>query len=253
MAKPIDYPRASLKSALELAQAVDDLGGKCSVEMAADKMNKKGGGAFAAVVGAAGKFGLVTNKGQLAITPLFRNYKLAYNPAEAQQVLTQAFLGASLFKQVFERFEGKEVPLAHFERLLIREFDVPDAISSRVSKYFLEGAKQCGLLHGNVLTSLSSKGGDDVAAANEQAEEVEEVREEPALSRTGSDRERLAAPTIDESEFSVRITGPGMDSLIRINEEEDLLIVEAMLRKVKKKLIEVKPQAAATDEEWEDS
>ena len=42
----------------------------------------------------------------------------------------------------------------------------------------------------------------------------------------------------EEKEFSVKIQGPGINSTLVIREEEDLDIVEVMLKKVRKKLLE---------------
>jgi len=41
MAKLTDYPRASLRAALQLAEAVDGFAGNCSAELAAEKLGKK--------------------------------------------------------------------------------------------------------------------------------------------------------------------------------------------------------------------
>lgn len=250
MAKQIDYPRASLKSSLELAVAIDDIGGKCSIEMAADKLNKKIGGSFHALVGAASKFGLVANKrGQVETTPLFKDYKLAYTPSEATHVLMKAFLMPPLFKAIFDRFENRPLPISHFEKFLIRELNVPDQISSRIAKYFLDGAKQCELLGpDDVLTgsikpqeSASEEVVDDEGAADEADNLIDESK----------GRERIAnknSSAITVNTYSVSIKGPGMDSVITINEEEDLLIVHAMLKKVEKKIA----KEIAKEDEWGD-
>src|SRR5881394_1501662 len=116
MPRVIDYVRASLKAALALAQAVDELGGSCTLEMAADKLGKKRGGAFQALVGATVKYGLVENrKGRLTTTARFRDYKLAYNKEEQEQVAQQAFLAVPLFRQIFDRFRQHKLPVEHFE------------------------------------------------------------------------------------------------------------------------------------------
>lgn len=238
MAKQIDYPRASLKNCLQLAQAVDDLGGKCTTEMAADKLNKKLGGAFQAVVGAATRFGLITSKGgQLETTGLFRDHKLAYSKEEADVALTVAFLTPPLFRSIFDRFEGRELPVSHFEKLLIREFGVPDQISSRVSKYFLEGAKQCALLGPDNRLSARASNEKEEAGHNNEEDEQDQGGDVPAPDESASIKKSLINQDILEKEgkFSVRIRGPGMDSVIVVNEEEDLLIIKAMLKKVEKK------------------
>lgn len=234
MAKQIDYPRAALKNCLQLAVAIDDLGGNCKTEMAAEKLNKKVSGAFHALVASAVRYGLITSKSsQLENTALYRDHKLAYTKDDADVALTLAFLNPPLFKNIFTRFEGRKLPVEHFEKLLIKEFSVPDNISSRVAKYFLEGAKQCGLLNAN--HELTAGISNNAALADES----EEKAVTDAVETDNDDvNDALVNQDVVEEEgsFSVRIKGPGMDSVIVIKEEEDLMIVNAMLKKVEKKL-----------------
>lgn len=227
MAKQIDYPRATLKNSLQLAQAVDDLGGQCTTELAADKLNKKVSGAFNALIGSAVKYGLLTSKsGQLAVTQLFRDHKLAYSSDEAKKVLIKSFLSPPLFSRVTVRFNGIELPVSHFEKLLIREFDVPEQMGSRVAKYYLEGAKQCGILNSkNILKSGNHEEDEQDPTANE-SEALEEV----------SDTTVTHAVSTSSKSYTVRITGPGMDTAMAIEEPADLLIVRAMLEKIENKL-----------------
>lgn len=263
MPKQIDYPRASLKNCLALAEAVNDLGGECSTALAGDKLNKQHtSGAFKGLVGAAVKYSLVTNKaGQLKVTQLFRDIALAYDEEEGNQARKKAFLAPPLFKAIYDRFQSKPLPVAHFEKLLIREFGVPDQFASRVEGYFLEGAKQCGMLaEGNVLAASNPSTADEVIENGRNGDENEHSTPtdppvalpsttlatpstQAANNQPSLDHHRHSEPELD-GRFTVRIKGPGMDSLIVINEEEDLLIVKAMLKKVEKRL--------AVEDEWGD-
>ncbi len=236
MAKQIDYPRASLKNCIELAQVIDDLGGECSTEMAADKLNKKVSGAFQALISSAARYGLITTqKGQLKNSGLFRDHKLAYSKEEADVALTLAFLTPPLFKNIFDRFEGRELPIDHFEKLLIREFNVPDQISSRVSKYFLDGAKQCGLIGPDNHLKAGAAGGVK-ASEDTEVETVDSGDRDTLDNNENSPNTNIDQDVIEgDDKFSVRIKGPGMDSVIVVNEVEDLLIIKAMLKKVEKK------------------
>lgn len=240
MARIIDYPRASLKNALEVAVAVDSLGGKCTGEMAADKLNKKISGAWQALVGSSIKYGLLNNgKGTLEVTALFRDYKLGYDAVESNAALLKAFLMPPLFMAVVDRFDGKELPTSHFEKLLIREFHVPEDNASRVSKYFIEGAKLTGLLttEGRINYSVNTPATTDKTdgeGLSNYSEKVDSETEETPNVLNLEKRKELSPNEIGV--FSVRIMGPGMDSLILINDAEDLLIVKAMLKKIEKKL-----------------
>lgn len=234
MAKIVDYPRASLQRSLELARAVDSLGGECTVEMAASKLSKKVTGAFNALLSAAAKYGLVeTRKQKVQTTDLFREHKLAYTPARAQEVLRTSFLRVPLFQQLVARFESKQLPLDILEKLLIRELAVPDDVASRVAMYFVEGAREVGLLEGdNTLRTEKTTGDSDAARDDndDQAKDQDDVNEQTASARGRGD----SASNV--SHYSVLIRGPGMNSEIRIVEAEDLDIVDAMLKKVKRKL-----------------
>ena len=147
MAIQTDYPRASLRRSLALAEAIDKLGGESSDESAADGIGNKVGGAFRSLVGAGVKFGLITNsKGRLKTAPLFQDYKLAYSEQQKQDALRRAFLTPPLYAALTKRFEGQQIP-SHFEKLLIREYDVPEDYAQRLMGYFAEGAKDAGMLN----------------------------------------------------------------------------------------------------------
>ena len=224
MPKEVDYPRGSLRKSLELAQAVADLGGNCKIESSASKLGKKDSGAFRALVSAADKYGVIRNKrGQLSTTDLFREYTLAYSKEDEVRVLQKAFLGVPLFRKIVDRFQSTKIPVDIFEKLLIKEFDVRDQIASRVTKYFLDGAKTVQLLNKD----------NTLIASNTVAEEIENNSENPTPP----------VPAItnksDKEVFSVTISGPGINSSITILEQGDLDIVETMLKKVRRKLQEV--------------
>lgn len=232
MAIVIDYPQAALKSSLELARAVDELGGRCTTEMAAEKLGMKMGGGYRALVGAAVKYGLITSKsGYLETTAVFKDYKLAYSAEEAEKVLQKCLLQPPVFQQVYQRFKGRELPLGHFEKLLIKEFGVAEAASSRVTKYFVDGLKMCGLLGaGNVLLDTEFTG-----SAQSTDEEESPVNEHFRPDRSNGVEAALPEHA-KSSQYTVRISGPGMDSVVAIHEPDDLEIVEIMLRKVRRQL-----------------
>ena len=216
MPSPVEYPRRSLRYALKLAEAVASLGGKCSVETCAESMKKKVSGAFAALVSAAVKYGLVTSKsGQLAVTEQFNKYRLAYDEEEKRELLRQAFLNVPLFSQVFTRFRnGKLPPGDILTKILIREFGVNENRASAIHQYFIEGATESGL--------LTEDGKFVESDAAEREVEQTPVHDDAEVATDG--------------EFSITIAGPGLNSTLVIREPEDLLIVNAILQKVERKL-----------------
>ena len=226
MPKIVDYPRASLKSVLELAKAIDDLGGSCTLGMAAERMSRKISGAFSMLISSASKFGLVENKGQkLSTTNLYKDYKLSYTEEEKSQKLREIMLSVQLFQSIYERFSGKELPITHFEKLLIREFNVPNDLGSRVASYFIDGAKESNLIDENnrlIDYSQTLDTGDNTLGNTESIDDAEVVIVKEHQKHIKN--------------YFVRITGPNMDSNIELIEPEDMLIVHAMLKKVEKHL-----------------
>lgn len=229
MPKVVEYPRRSLRDALELAEAVSSLGGRCTVQTCADGMKKRVGGAFSAVISAAVKYGLVTSKsGELAVTEQFNQYRLAYSEDEKRNLLRQAFLSVPLFNQVFARFRGQKLPGEILARLLIREFNVNENSASAIRRYFIEGAMEIGLLteDGRLVQSSASEG-EHLTPDHDETDHEEHVTQPADTS----------VPPVDpDGEFSITIAGPGMRSTLVIRDPEDLLIVEAMFQKVRGKL-----------------
>ena len=147
MPKLIDYPRTNYTGAWELAEIVDDTGGKCAIETAARKLNRKVSGSFKAIIGSAVKFGLMTSKRELlSTTTLFKRIKHAYDKQEELQFHREAFLAPPLFTQVCRKFRGRELPIQMLDVILIREFGVEEINAQGVAKAFVEGCRMCAIL-----------------------------------------------------------------------------------------------------------
>lgn len=225
MPKIVEYPRASLQRSLALAEAVDKMGGEASDEMAAESMGNRLSGAFKAVIASAVKFGLISSsKGRLKTESLFQDYKLAYSEAQKLEAMRRAFLSAPLFAAIVTRLRGQTIP-AHFEKLLIREHNVPADIASRVAGYFMDGARETGILAPNGVIA----GSDNVSDSDSDSSVGSESAESERPSENG-----VSVPFFRG--YTVRITGPGLDTRIGIKEEEDIDIVEVMLKKVRRLL-----------------
>ena len=150
MPKLIDYPRTTYSSAWELAEVTDDTGGKCAIETAARKLNRKVSGSFKAIIGSAVKFGLLTSKRDLlTTTTLFKRIKHAYDKQEEKIFHREAFLTPPLFTQICRKFLSRELPVQMLDVMLIREFGVEEINAQGVSKAFIEGARMVGLIDEN--------------------------------------------------------------------------------------------------------
>ncbi|MDB5268169.1 MAG: hypothetical protein JWP58_1209 [Hymenobacter sp.] len=147
MPKLIDYPRTSYTGAWELAEITDDTGGKCTIETAARKLNRKVSGSFKAIIGSAVKFGLVTSKRELlTTTTLFKRIKHAYDKQEELVFHREAFLTPPLFTQICRKFRSRELPVQMLDVMLIREFGVEEINAQGVAKAFVDGCRMVGLL-----------------------------------------------------------------------------------------------------------
>lgn len=254
MPKILDYPKSSFSNSMDMAEAIDSLGGRCEKASCADQMGLKLTGSFNKRISAAVKYNLIaSNKGKLEITDLYKAIKNSYNEEERLKHKKDAFLTPPIYGALYEKFKGKKLPVDILDKYLIREYDVEDKNASTVANIFLKGLESIGLLENEFVIDLkSSEAVNDSLNENDEYAEIEEEIEEkssvPAnyngkyvdpevrsqiLHIENQNRNRIEK---DPSEFLIHITGPGIDSEIVIKEEEDLLIVEAMLKKVKKKL-----------------
>ncbi len=235
MPKIVDYPRASLINAVELAKAVYDLGGHSTIHTCADKMGKSVSGAFKALVSAADKFNLIDNqRGDLTCTELFNQYKHAYSESEEQSLLQKSFLSSGVFESLYERFRGRKVPTDILDKMLVREFEVPPQVASRISGYFVKGAREVGLLDvDNNLLDVTFGSYEEQKREGAQPDAYDVSSQEE-----GSDniepKEEIA--NIYSEVYSVRFVGPGLNTTIEVTESCDLLIVDAVLNKIKNKL-----------------
>jgi len=216
MPRTVDYPRTSLRNSQELAGAVDLLGGKCSTQSAADAMKLKLSGNFSALISATAKYGLIESKsGQLTTTPLYRSIKLAYDENEKIEFERKAFFSMILFNKLYDTFKGRPLPISNLSKFLIRELDVEENIATRV----------------NNVIELQNKNVDE-----EQSTNVEVISANAPESYNENKNSNTSMMEIqDSNEFSFHIVGPGINTKITISEEEDFDILNAVIRKIKKR------------------
>ena len=155
MPKFIDYPRASFTRSLELASAVNALGGTCTYNECADKMGIKVSGGFTAIVGAASKHNLVqAKKEKLNTTTLYNNINSAISVLNKRNYLRKSFLNPPLYNNVFLFYQDKRFPITNLPEIFKNDFDVDEKLAVRISGYFVEGLKLCELLENDELLPL---------------------------------------------------------------------------------------------------
>ena len=232
-----EYPRASLKKSIEVAEAIYELGGSCSPEMCAHKLNKKIGGSFRDILSSAGKYGLITSsRGEVAVTELYRHIHLAYSTEERKQLLTEAVFNIPLFQEIYDRFKGMKLPVEMLDRLLIRECAVNQQVASRVGKYFIDAVKTTELLGADLIL----KSDFETREQEEQPEPINDNDPPPDNITEPSQRSPVPETPIytNGGGYRVIIQGPDINTEIKIVEPEDMEIVEVTLRKVKRKVVE---------------
>ncbi len=234
MPRLIDYPRASFKNGQEIAYAVDYIGGSSTIESCAEKMGKKVSGAFNALISSGVKHGLVSMKKEiLTTTDLFQILKLAYNKAEKTETLRKSFLHPPLYKKIYERYKGKDLPISMLDKILIREFEVEEAHASRVAGYFIEGAKSVELLENGKIVDLAKLSSSELNDIEKEKYNIGENNSNGPINRTNN-----INLNHNGNSFTIAINGPGMDINVIINEEDDFFILEPIFNKIKKQLRE---------------
>lgn len=248
MPKILDYPKSSFANSMDMASAIDALGGSCEKESCAAQMGLKVTGAFSKRIGAAVKYNLITStKGRLITTDLYKSIKNAYDDDERQLYKKESFLSPPVYNSLYETFKGKKLPVNILDKYLIREFGVEDKNASLVANIFLKDLQSIGLIENEVVVDIQNgseveeivpeveiQGDLKPVKSDYNSNYVDSNRPSQILHIENKNQERKIER--NPNEFIVHIIGPGMDSEIVINEEDDLDIVNAMLKKVKKKL-----------------
>ncbi|WP_303311538.1 hypothetical protein [Hymenobacter sp. BT730] len=216
MPKTIDYPRTSYDSAWEVAEIVDDTGGKCAIEMAARKLDRKVSGSFKAIIGSAVKFGLLTSKREfLTTTNLFRRIKHAYDKREEKIYHREAFLHPPLFTQICRKFRNRELPVHMLDVMLIREFNVEEINAQSVAKAFLDGARMVDILdERNIIADI-----DQLAA--QQGPRRELAAGEMPINLFKADAPSSSPTSISNASLSYTSTGAGTSAG---NKEQPLFV-----------------------------
>lgn len=238
MPKNLNYPLASFQKAFALADAVDALGGSCSVENCAEKMQRKVSGGFMVIISSAQKFNLIeVDKGSITISEDYKLIKHSYTNTERIAFLRKAFLSPQVFSILYERFKGKDLPVEMLDKILIREFGVEENTAGRIAGYFLEGLKTYGLLNGNQLTDVDEEEISEPAVKVQS--ETTKVIEQQVVEKESPKNPDTSFSTIkSKSEsYEIQLTGPGINTNLNLEVEEDVLILEAIIKKIRKGLV----------------
>lgn len=240
MPKNLNYPLASFQKAFALADAVDALGGSCSVENCAEKMHRKISGGFMVIISSAQKFELINfEKGIITISENYKLIKHAYTNSERINFLRKAFLAPQVFSILFERFKGKVLPLDMLDKILIREFGVEEITAGRVAGYFADGLKTCGLLNGTQLIDINEQENSAPVQVNQPKQEVTDQQNEEIITvKPNASKPNTSFTAVNSTSnvdrYELQLSGPGINTTLNLEFEEDILILEAIIKKVRR-------------------
>ncbi|RYE36368.1 MAG: hypothetical protein EOP42_03630 [Sphingobacteriaceae bacterium] len=237
MPKNLNYPLASFQKAFALADAADALGGSCTTEDCATKMQRKISGGFMVIVSSAQKFNLISfEKGIITISDDYKLIKHSYTNSERIGFLQKAFLAPQVFSILFNRFKGKELPVEMLDKILIREFGVEEITAGRVTGYFIDGLKAYGLMNGNKLIEDESNNHEKFDKSVDQIEST--VKSETISNTIASDKTDTSFTNqkSENNQYEVQLTGPGISTKLNLEIEEDILILEAIIKKLRKSI-----------------
>ncbi len=238
MPKNLNYPLASFQKAFALADAADALGGNCSVENCAEKMQRKISGGFMVIISSAQKFNLIEfDKSIITISEEYKLIKHSYTNSERIAFLRKSFLSPQVFSILYERFKGRDLPVEMLDKILIREFGVEENTAGRIVGYFLEGLKTCGLLNGNQLTDSNEQ--EVVEPTVKMQSKATNVAEQQAIEKEIPKKPDASFTTIklESALYEIQLTGPGINTNLNLEVEEDVLILEAIIKKIRKNLV----------------
>ena len=243
MPKNLNYPLASFQKAFALADAVNALGGNSSVETCAEKMQRKISGGFMVIISSAQKFNLVSfDKGTISTSENYKLIKHAYSNTERLNFLKKSFLAPQVFSILFERFKGKELPAEMLDKILIREFEVEETTAGRVAGYFKDGLKTCGLLNGNQVADDSESNKTQEESPSPVNQSKPEIQQNLQSTEAGESLQPDASfsPVKPESlakYYEIKLSGPGIYTTLNLEKEEDILIIEAIIKKFRKEIV----------------
>ena len=206
MPRKLDYPLTTIEKALLSANIAYGLGNTFTKEKFALKLNKKISGHFNTLIASITKFDLLkTKKNQIIITDLMKNIRLSYSEEEKKKYLQESFLKVPLYKKLWQNYETKKIPTEILEKILVKEYDVPSTIATKVKNNFLADLKFL-----NLHTSLGPQN-----IPSPTPEKNQKNHEPPNTT------------------YSVHITGPNLNLEMEIKTPDDLKIVEMVLEKIR--------------------
>lgn len=143
------YPIYDLNDAIEVAQTIRDRGGGASTrdQLAAFLgYSSTNNGAFLSRLSAARLFGVVGSSGrELVPTELATRMLNPEWPDDAAEARVEAFLNVPLYRAIYQRYEGQQLPPEVGLRNALRTFyEVPESRTATAYRVLMDSADQAG-------------------------------------------------------------------------------------------------------------
>lgn len=265
MPKILPFPLDALRKCLELADAVNESGGVCEKNECADHMGKSLSGAFQTLIGSTVKYGLIKNtKNTLSTTALYRDIMLSGDNNEKEIKKRKAFLNIPIFRRLLKTYYNRVIPIENLTPILTSEYDVDDKRAETVARVFIEGAIYLGLIGADfqvaidpseINTVISDKTIENMESEIEEVAPETELDSEPAMDEATIATETLTKQFKDSYNqtkeievrenlqnglkdlYTVNISGPGIETTLEVESQEDLIILNAITQKLKSKML----------------
>lgn len=144
----IGFPYGDLDDGIAVAQAVHELGDRCSHEQLAPKLGHANvdSGTYGLKVAASRQFGLINvSKGEITLSPLGHHI---VDPTQAEHARAEAFLAVPLYRALYEKCKGYTLPPNNLglEAVLV-ELGVAEKQKDKARQALQRSADQAGFYY----------------------------------------------------------------------------------------------------------
>ena len=192
---------------------------------------------------------------------------LATDNAEKEIKKRKAFLNIPVFRQLLKEYYNRVIPIENLTPILTNNYNVDEKRAETVARVFIEGAIYLGLIGADFQVAIDPVEINGIAlehANNEQRENDDSESNYPNDQQKQSDvtsqesdaatesitqqykesigevqenqvREKLQNGLKDL--YTVNISGPGIETTLEVEGEEDLIILNAITQKLKARIL----------------
>lgn len=191
-------------------------------------------GAAATALGTLRMFGLVIKAPgrKDAVSEELKKFKYTPYEHEKSELVDGWLRKPKLFSIILDKYNNKLPSEAALRYELIQEFGFTENAADKFLKTLNDSISFAGSFEAEDPEGSGPESTDEKLV--EQMASGAGASAQPQVSNTALD-----LTVSEDQQYVIQITGPGMNTQIEINEEDDLLVVDAILKKVRKGVTEV--------------